>query len=281
MNLPVIAVAIDFKSLTPFIIQTGLFVAQKIYNPCKIILFHVIEYFFSPRGYVLTYLEKEKKLIEAQLKSFISSFEDNGIKVETKVILGNFWEALNEFIEKVKPELLILGYMPHKLKIPTAEKMLERLDVSFLVVKEKPLIKLNTIGCLIDFSEISEKCLKTALFFSEKNPSKIVCLNIIPYIGSFLSLEIRERVIQEEKEKREKAWQTLQNIFEFYKLKNKIEIHFEISTGERLECLNTFIKKYEPDLLILGKRGKVVKSGLGSFSKEVIRKIELPILLIN
>lgn len=279
MTLPVIAVAVDFKDLTPSVVKTSLYIAEKIYSSCKVIIFHVIEYFLSPPAYVLPYLEEEKKLIEVQLKALIDSFKKNHVRIETRVLLGNFWEALNNFIFNTNPDLLVLGYVSHRFKIPTAEKILERLEVNFLVIKNRPLTSLKTIACLIDFSEVSERCIKTALFFSDKTLAKIRCVNIIPETKTSLPQEIKDKMIEEEIEKRKKAWE---NLKERSGLRNiKTELSFEIFVGDKLDILKNFIKTYEVDLVVLGKRGKTIKAGLGSFSREVIRKLETPMLLVK
>lgn len=279
MSLPVIAVAVDFKDLTSYVIKTGLFIAEKVYGSCRVILFHVIEYFLSPPAYVLPYLEEERKLIDLQLRVLVDSFQRNQIKIETKVLLGNFWEALNNFISDTDPELLVLGYVTHKLKIPTAEKILEKLEVNFLVVKNRSLNRLETIACLIDFSEVSERCLKTALFFSKKTSARIKCLNIIPKIRPSLPSEIKDKMLEEEKEKRQRAWEHIKEKLALESM--KAELSLDIFIGDELDVLRDFIETYEVDLIILGKRGKMIKTGLGSFSKEVIRKSEIPVLLVK
>lgn len=279
MNLPVIAVAVDFKDLTSSVIKTGLFIAEKVYGSGKVIFFHVIEYFLSPPAYVLPYLEEERKRIDLQLRILVDSFQRNKIKIETKVLLGNFWEALTNFISDTDPELLVLGYVTHKFKIPTAEKILERLEVNFLVVKNQPLNRLKTIACLIDFSEVSERCIKTALSFSKKTSAQIKCLNIIPEIKPSLPSEIKDKLLEEEKEKRKRTWEQIK---ERLNLENmKTELPLDIFIGDKLDVLRDFIETHEVDLIILGKRGKMIKAGLGSFSKEVIRKLEIPVLLVK
>lgn len=143
-----IALGIDFKKFTNSILTSGEFLLETIYRDAKGILFHVIEQFFTPPAYLLPFLNIEKERLEKELEVLAEPLLRKKIKIEKTVILGEFWTALRHFVEKIDPELIVLGYEPHYLKIPTAEKILERLEVSFLVVKETPLqrLKKNTLS---------------------------------------------------------------------------------------------------------------------------------------
>jgi nucleotide-binding universal stress UspA family protein len=279
-----IALAIDFKKLTPTVINSGIFLAEHLPEVSNIILFHAIEYFLTPPAYLQPYLEEEKQRLKQDLKEFVSSHIDEKTKkrfnFQTKVILGNFWYSLTNFIEQVKPFVVVLGYVPHFLKVPTAEKMIERLNCNFLVVKETSLTKIQRLGCLIDFSETSKSCLKMASLLSKKNVLEISCLNVIQPPDFLKKTVLTSDIIEEEKEQRYALWKKL--IANFSDEQDFVQkIKFEVMVGNRLEKIEEFVKNQAIDLLIMGKKGKMVKKGLGSIAREVVRKVEVPTLMVD
>lgn len=273
-----LALAIDFKTFTPSILKTGLFLIKNVYLEKKIILFHVIEYFLTPPHYILPYFREEKKKLEAQLLEISQEFQKENILPDIHVLLGNFWDVLSEFIETVKPHLIIMGYQPHKVKISTGEKMIERLKSNFLIVKQKPVEKIENILCCIDFSETSLECLKMANFLSERLNSKVKVLNVIPQIQIKDKL-LEKEALEEERLEREKKWQNLlKGLNEKKSLKN---LEFFIKYGEKNKEITKIIRTDHPDILIIGKRGKVIKTGLGSFTKEILKTLEIPLLIVE
>lgn len=269
-----IALAIDFKKFTLSILETGLFLTKNLYPESKIVLFHVIEYFLTPPHYLLGYFKEEKEKLEKELSELSQKFKNENIAVENKVVFGNFWEALKSFIKDLDPYLLVLGYQPHKFKVTTSEKMLERLNCNFLVLKNKPLQKVEKILCCIDFSEISILSLKMAIFISEKLKAELKVLNVIPEI-KIKDKNMLNKIIQEEKEKRKKDWENLINIL------NKKELEIEIKYGERTKTIVETLNDNSYDLLVIGKTGKILKTGLGSITKELLKKVQIPILIVE
>ncbi len=272
------ALAIDFKSFTSSILKTGLFLVKNVYPEKKIILFHVIEYFLTPPHYILPYFIEEKKKLEAHLLEFSQEFQRENILVEIHVLLGNFWKVLSDFLETIKPHMIVSGYQTHRIKIPTAEKMIERLKSNFLIIKEKPLEKIENILCCIDFSEVSLECLKIATFLAQNTNSKIKILNVISRI-QIMDKILEKEVLEEERLQREKEWQNLLNSLDEKQLVKNLE--FFIKYGEKNKEIMEIIETDYPDIVIIGKRGKIVKAGLGSLTRELLRTLEIPLLVVE
>lgn len=275
MGKPV-ALAIDFKKYTPQVVKTGLFLAQRIYQDSPLVFFHVIEQFFTPPAYLLPYLNIEKQRLEKALNALIDPQFPPEIKVEKRVLLGEFWETLKHFLEELDPEVVVLGYEPHLLKVPTAEKILERLEISFLVVKETPFEKVEKILCPVDFSEKSLCALKKALFIAQKTNSELKAFYVIHPLE--LADKSCDSIYFFEREKEVKAlWENL--IGELNP--QGIKLSFEVLCGNRLDEIFRKMEEEKPDLLILGRRGRVLKIGLGSVSKALLRFSKIPIYLVN
>ncbi|PMP65750.1 MAG: hypothetical protein C0190_06420 [Thermodesulfobacterium geofontis] len=273
-----IALAIDFKKFTFSVLETGLFLKKNLYPESKIILFHVIESFLTPPHYLIPYFKKEENKLKTELLKLSQKFKNENIPVEIEVIFGNFWEALKGFIEKLDPYLLLIGYQPYKFKIPTAEKMLERLKGNFLVVKDIPLKEIKKVLCCIDFSESSQPCLKLASFISKKLKAELKVLNVMAEI-KIKEKSLKDRLLEEEKVKRKEMWGNLINsLAKDEKIEN---LNLQIEYGDRVKEIIKSIKNFSPDLLVIGKTGKTLKLGLGSVTKELLKVLPIPILIVE
>ncbi|MFN4196382.1 MAG: universal stress protein [Caldimicrobium sp.] len=271
-----IALAIDFKKFTSSIIKTGEFLIEKVYQGSKAILFHVIEQFFTPPAYLLPYLNLEKERLEKELEVLAESLYKKKINVEKKVILGEFWSAFKHFIELIEPELIILGYEPHLIKIPTSEKILERMETNFLVVKERPLNELKKILCAFDFSEKGISALKKAFFLANKTSSELIILYVINPLES-VDKTCNLQFISQRKKEIQSEWDSL--------LKNldlpQVNFRFESPCGQRLDEILKKAYEEEVDLIVMGRRGKILQFGVGSVTKAVIKNTQLPVFLVN
>ena len=270
-----IALAIDFKKFTHSILETGLFLKEKLYPESKIVLFHAIEFFLTPPHYLVPYFKKEENRLKIELLNLSQKFKNKNIPVETEVIFGNFWEALKNFIKNLNPHLLVLGYQPYKFKIPTAEKIIERLEYNFLVVKDSPLQEIKKVLCCIDFSENSLPSLKMANFISKKLSAQLMVLNVVPEI-KIKNKKLKEEILEEERAKRNELWD---NLLRSLGEAKKEEFNFQIKYGEKTNEILKTINEVSPDLLIIGKTGKIVEFGLGSVTKELLKKVSIPILI--
>ncbi|MCD6489399.1 MAG: universal stress protein [Thermodesulfobacterium sp.] len=273
-----IALAIDFKKFTHSILETGLFLSKNLYPKNDVVLFHAVEYFLTPPHYLVSYFKEEEAQLESKLTELSQIFKKENIPVKNKVIWGNFWEVLKNFTKKLDPSLIVLGYQPHKFKIPTAEKMLERLECNFLAVKDQPLKRIGKILCCIDFSEKSFNCLKMAIFWSERLKSELKVLNVIPKI-KVKDKKLKEEILKSENSERKRMWENLVSLLE--ESEKTINFDFEIVYGDKLKEILERIEIYSSNLLIVGKTGKNIKSGLGSITKELLRKIQIPLLIVE
>ncbi|MFN4132332.1 MAG: universal stress protein [Caldimicrobium sp.] len=275
MNKP-IALAIDFKKFTPSIVASGEFLLEYIYRDSKAILFHVIEQFFTPPAYLLPYLNLEKERLEKELEILAQPLYKKHLKVEKAVLLGEFWSSFKHFVEVTDPELILIGYEPHLLKIPTAEKILERLEVSFLVVKEKPLNSLKKILCPFDFSEKAISALKKAFYYAKETASEL----IVYYIINPLELADKTcniKYVSEREREVKKQWEDLLSSVK----PPEVNLRFETTCGNRLDEILKKVSEEEVDLVIMGRRGKVLQIGVGSVSKAVIKNLSIPVFLVN
>ncbi len=257
-------------------VSTGEFLLERVYPDSKAVLFHVIEQFFTPPAYLLPYLNVEKERLEKELNEISLPLTKKGLKVEKAVILGEFWTALRNFVELLDPELMVLGYEPHLIKIPTAEKILERLELSFLVVKERPLQELKKMLCPFDFSEKALSALKKAFHFAERTQAELLCLYVINPLESPDKTCNIQYVTEREKEIKGN-WEELLSNLQI----PEINFSFETICGNRLDEIMKKVEEESIDLIIAGRRGKILQTGIGSVSKALIKTSKIPVLLAN
>lgn len=65
------------------------------------------------QGYEPKFIEEERKIIQGLFKRFINSYRNNNIKEQFRIIM-----QLSEDIEKIKPYLLTIPYIPSHIYIP-------------------------------------------------------------------------------------------------------------------------------------------------------------------
>lgn len=270
-----LALAIDFKKFTTSILSTGEYLTSHVYRDSKLVLFHIIEYFFTPPAYLLPYLNIEKERLEKELEVLARPLKAKGLSVEKTVILGEFWHALQHFVEILNPEMIILGYEPHLLKVPTAEKILERIEVTYLVVKENPLTQMKKILCPFDFSDMAKRALKMALELSQITGGEIKVFYVISPLES-PDKSCNLKFVSEREKEVHRDWELF---LEEESLLDK-GLSLEITCGHRIEEIIKKAKVFEADLIIMGRRGKILKMGLGSISKAIIKNFANPVLLV-
>lgn len=81
----------------------------------------------------------------------------------------------------------------------------------------------------------------------------------------------------EEEKEIKKQWDELINSLDL----PKINFSFEITCGNRLEEILKKVSEEKIDLIVMGRRGKILQTGLGSVSKAVIKNAKIPVLLVN
>jgi nucleotide-binding universal stress UspA family protein len=109
---------------------------------------------------------------------------------------------------------------------------------------------------------------------------EISCLNVIQPPDFLKKTVLTSDLIEEEKEQRYALWKKL--IANFSDEQDFVQkIKFEVMVGNRLEKIEEFVKNQPIDPVIMGKKGKMVQKGLGSIAREVVRRIEIPMLIVD
>ena len=271
MPKPLVLV-LDFDELAYAVIETSKFLLTHIYQENKLILFHIIEEALTAPAYVLPYLKFEFKKVEEDLNRLIENANLNREKVEKTLAFGERWANLERFLHTLSPELLIIGYKPHLFTVPLAEKLLERLELTFLAVKEKPLTNLKRILCFFDQSQDATLALKLAADWAIKTCAKLTVL-------SFYFTKHLERVDEITLHETIKASIT-KDIERGLTQPDKILEDIIVLKIDNLQDLDRMVNQGF-EVIFMGRKGETLIQGLGSFSKHILRTSKVPVCVVK
>ena len=263
---------LDFDELAHPILETSKFLLTHVYQESKVILFHIIEEALTTPAYVLPYLKFEFKKVEEELNKLIESANFDREKVEKTLAFGERWANLERFLHTLTPELLIIGYKPHLFKVPLAEKLLERLELTFLAVKEKPITNLKRILCFFDQSQDATFALKLAANWAIKTGAKLTVLNFYftkPLVGVdeiTLHETIQTSITKTLQKELSEANQILEDVL-ILKIDKIHDLHRMVNQGF--------------EVIFMGRKGETLVQGLGSFSKHILRTSQVPVCVVK
>ncbi len=263
---------LDFDELAHSILETSKFLLTHIYQESRVILFHIIEEALTTPAYILPYLKFEFKKVEEELNKFIESANFDREKVEKILAFGERWANLERFFHNLSLELLITGYKPHLFKVPLAERLLERLELTFLAVKEKPLTNLKRILCFFDQSQDATSALKLAADWASKTDAKLTVLNFYftKHLSSADEITLHETI-------KTSITKTLQKeLSQEDKILEDILILKISSTEDLISMTNQGF-----EVIFMGRKGETLIKGLGSFSKHVLRTSKVPVCVVK
>jgi nucleotide-binding universal stress UspA family protein len=263
---------LDFNELAYAVIETSKFLLTHIYQENKLILFHIIEEALTAPAYVLPYLKFEFKKVEKDLNRLIENANLNREKVEKTLAFGERWANLERFLHTLSPELLIIGYKPHLFTVPLAEKLLERLELTFLAVKEKPLTNLKRILCFFDQSQDATLALKLAADWAIKTRAKLTVLNFYftKHLASVDEITLHETIENS----------ITKNIEKGLTLTDKILEDTVVLKIDNLQDLDRMVNQGF-EVIFMGRKGETLIQGLGSFSKHILRTSKVPVCVVK
>ena len=271
MPKPLVLV-LDFDELAYAVIETSKFLLTHIYQENKLILFHIIEEALTAPGYVLPYLKFEFKKVEEDLNRLIESANLNKEKVEKTLAFGERWANLERFLHTLSPELLIIGYKPHLFTVPLAEKLFERLELTFLAVKEKPLTNLKRILCFFDQSQDATFALKLAADWAIKTGAKLTVLNFYftKHLASIDEISLHKIIENSITKNIERGLAQTDKILEdivVLKIDNLQDLDWMVNQGF--------------EVIFMGRKGETLIQGLGSFSKHILQTSKVPVCVVK
>jgi nucleotide-binding universal stress UspA family protein len=202
---------------------------------------------------------------------------------------GNPARLIIDILEQVKARLLVLG--PHRkrplrdtVEGTIAEKVLAARKCPLLIVREEPRASYRRVLLAVDFSEASAGAARAAesLVLTPETDVQIVHAHEIPYEGVLdyagVGLEAVTRYAEGGKREARRAVRGLLSSASARFAHDEIAIEEGLPASAILRA----VERYEPDLIVMGTRGRgrLRRALLGSVASHVLHDLSCDALIV-
>ena len=283
MKIEKILAGIDFGPGAENVIGYSSFFAECM--GASLTLLYVIDYLITPPAYLEQYIKLEKKTAEKKFAMWEKCLADAGIKIETDIIAGRLQESFDTAVEKMKADMIVLGFKSHTLRRSSSEKLIKGMKMPMLVVRGEKAksasigsIRIKRILCPTDFSEISMEALKMAEDLRDIFSAEIYILHVMPSYAikkKIKKLKGKDVIL---KELHEDTMNNLNKLRSYYGIEKS-----EIDEGEPDRKIVSFSKERDIDLIVIGARGLGFIKGMliGSVTDAVLKTSPCPVFVIH
>ena len=291
MSFSKILVGVDLSEISDTVISGArqiadifgakLYLTTIIEPPMPVLSVEPDTFFEAEELSILLELEKElQKEAKEKLEKYASDLSSKGYNVETIVEVGDITDTILDLVEEKNIDLLVIG--SHKKGLidklilgSVSQKLINKSPISTLVIKGKPIEKLEKLLVGYDFLLGSKEALLTAEEIAALTKGEIFIVHADTDI-KFAHIKSVYKTIEEKKK------QMLQEIVSDLSSKG-ISAFFEIVKGQVVESILEEIKKYDPDLVILGKRKSfpIRRLFLGTTAQKIVENTPLPVLIVR
>ncbi|MEW6002451.1 MAG: universal stress protein [Nitrospirota bacterium] len=284
MKIYRILAGIDLGSDTEIVLSYASFFAKETGASLK--LLYVIDYLVTPPAYLAPYMKEEKRGAEEKLVLWANRLRDSGIKTETEVIVGRLRESFESAVERLKADLLVLGFRSHPLRRSSSERLIKGLRMPMLVTRGEKAsasrigsVKIKKILCPTDFSDTSKKALEVAGKLRDIFSSELYVVHVLPShvikgkMATWMNKDEAMRDLLEE------AKGKLEEFLRDSQIKEK----GIISEGDPHKNIVSFSSEKDIDLIIMGSRGLglIKETILGSVTDALLKSSICPVLIIH
>lgn len=232
--------------------------------------------------YPLQLLKKKLTQLKTKNKIAASVVSDTSMSVSSNVA------KLLDQVKKQKAQLLMVGSQSRKslLKIvfgSFAETLIQASNVDVLLYREKsrlPKSKLKHIVFLHDFSKNGDEGFKRAVAYAKEWKCSLSCFHI-PSIFYAVSNSKAPLEILKYKQTVASKVKQIEDVLKKEKLSGSVHLGSEKLTQEFEEKVDSFVKKFKPDMIAMGPQ----KNRFGFLSISKVRKVmgavERPLLIFK
>jgi nucleotide-binding universal stress UspA family protein len=161
----------------------------------------------------------------------------------------------------------------------TVERLLRRLSIPILVVRNRPRAPYRHILATTDFSEPSAYALQVALSFFSDQPLHLLHAFEIPHPGAVSDLERHVETFRQPQEA--ELRQFLASMVLPEEDRGRIVTHVEL--GLPAQLVREYVRDRGADLVVLGTRGRgaVMEALLGSTAKSILSSLPCDALVVR
>jgi nucleotide-binding universal stress UspA family protein len=218
-----------------------------------------------------------------ELKKLEIGVRQTGVGVRIEVRFGDLYDEINRAIEKVKPELIVMGTHGRSAFErwfigSTTEKLLRHSPVPLVTINGTgdPLVPAQFRRILVttDFCEGSSDALSYAFSVAEENESRIILLHVLHDVAADLSGKYRDALIQ-------RIQKQLEDLVP-REARTWCDVASRVETGIPYQIILRTIEDEKIDLLVMNIHGKGMLDRilLGSNAGRIVRAASCPVMLI-
>ncbi len=143
------------------------------------------------------------------------------------------------------------------------------------------MAEIKKILVAVDMSEHSKKALDYAILLSERSGAELVIANVFDAFERVSSSKEKLEKIAETLQK--DSWENLESYADEAKAHGVKNVRVERMEGDAAERILNLSKRENPDMVVLGSRGRGTFKELllGSVSQKVMHHAEYPVLIVR
>ncbi len=283
-------VPVDFTEITNPLLRLVKNLAEQ--HKAKVILLHAVSpivYLPYPESFGMSVIDLEllsdlEKKKESEAKERLKGLADYLKPIESELIveIGDPAELILE--KEVLADIILMGShrkgLIEKILVgSTAEKVARYTKKPLFIMKGKEVESFRKVLIAHDLSLHAERAFKLALDLLKPLRSEVILLHVEETIELPVVANIKDVISERYKEEKLRYFEGLVKKAREEGLEAKFEILQEKSPVDGI--LNYIKANPDYDLLVMGSRGlsSLQRVLLGSTSSEVLRKVDIPILI--
>ncbi|GAA4821842.1 universal stress protein [Algivirga pacifica] len=281
-ELQTILVALDLSEMDLNLIRYTLRISKSM-DIKKIILLHVASENSLKRS------KKQHDKILQQMKDTVAQASENAADhyaIAYEITEGEPVAQIQRVSKEQSCDIIVIG----KKKIgdgtgTKARRLTRRSLCSVLTLTEVPASGVNKILLPIDFYEMSQRALKSAINFCRKSNASLTCLHITKLpTGYHTSGKSPEEYANILKEHAEKRFQNLLKTMDAEDLSIDFRVHFDQTNSKGAKIIFNIALVEDADIIVMGSRGRstIAATLLGSTTEKLlVNNISIPTLVIK
>src|SRR5213078_3183022 len=217
-----------------------------------------------------------------EMTKLAARVKESGVEVEFEVRVGDVYEEIKEAIEKLKPDIIVMGTHGRRgverwFMGSTTEKLLRHSPVPLITISasgEKVSPRFRRILVTTDFSDGTSDALAYAFSVAQENESNISLLHVVHDVAADVSGKYRESLIQGVQKQLDDLVPP--------EARNWCDVDTRVETGVPYRIILRTLEDEKIDLLVMNIHGKGMldRALLGSTAERVVRVASCPVMLI-
>ncbi|HAK88073.1 MAG TPA: hypothetical protein DHV16_03020 [Nitrospiraceae bacterium] len=254
----------------------------------EIDMLYVMDYALTPPGYLMPYIEKEKKTDEKELEKWVLKLKPYGIASKHVIASGRLVETFNVSTKDLNADILVLGHKSHMIRPSSSERLIKSLDIPMMVVRGKKSenarlgsVNIKRILCAVDFSGPSKKALEFAKLLSENTSSELTVAHVVSSVKMEKGLQKWKDMTEADRSGYKDALvkEAEERMCSFLNVCDRAKSVVRI--GVPYTAVNDIAAEIDVDLIVMGARGLSYTKGvmLGSVSESIIKSSPCPAVI--